>query len=121
VVNSDEDISYTKIDLQKVLHMWQTSFASLGEISFAKFGFQDGFLGVLSLDVGIAIICFAGFVIGMAYMCMWCVCVIFSWPACHAHDNTAGATYIVKINVMVCVPICDDLIRDCIAFITSTR
>jgi hypothetical protein len=47
-----------------------TSLAGLGEISFAKFGLQDGFSGVLSLDVGIAIICFAGFLIGMAYMCM---------------------------------------------------
>jgi hypothetical protein len=89
--------------------MWLTNFAGLVEISFAKFVLQDGFSGVLSLDVGIAIICFAGFVIGMAYMCMWCMCVIYSWPACHAYGNTAGATCIVKINVMVCEPICDDL------------
>jgi hypothetical protein len=40
------------------------------KLVFAKFGLQDGFSGVLSLDVRIAIICFAGFVIGMAYMCM---------------------------------------------------
>jgi hypothetical protein len=46
------------------------SFAGLGEFRFAKFGLQDGVSGVLSLDVGIAIICFAGFVIGMAPMCM---------------------------------------------------
>jgi hypothetical protein len=57
VVNSDEDVFYMKIDLQKILHMWQTSYAGLGEISFAKFGLQDGCSGVLSLDIGIAIIC----------------------------------------------------------------
>jgi hypothetical protein len=94
--------------------MWSTNYDGLGEISFAKFGLQDGFLGVLSLDVGIAIIYFAGFVIDMAYMCMWCMCVIFSWPACHAYDNTARATCIVKINVMVFVPICGDLMCDCV-------
>jgi hypothetical protein len=76
VVNSDEDVLYTKIDLQKILHMWQTKLG-LSEISFAKFGLQDAFSGVLSLEVGIAIIYFAGFVIGMAYMCMWCMCVFF--------------------------------------------
>jgi hypothetical protein len=70
VVNLDEDVFYTKIDLQKILHMRSTSFAGLGKIRFAKFGLQDGFSGVLSLDLGIAIICFADFVIGMAYMCM---------------------------------------------------
>jgi hypothetical protein len=70
VVNLDEDVFYTKNDLQKILHMSLTSNAGLGEIRFAKFGLQDSFSGVLSLDVRIAIICFAGFVIGMAYMCM---------------------------------------------------
>jgi hypothetical protein len=47
-----------------------TSNAGLGEIRFSKFGLQDSFSGVLSLDIGIAIICFAGFVIGMASMCV---------------------------------------------------
>jgi len=48
-------------------------------------------------------------VISMAPLCMWCMCVTHSWPACRAYGNTAGAICVVTLlYLMVCVPICDD-------------
>ena len=70
MVNLDGDDFYMKIDLNKILHVASTDFVSLGEIRFPKISLQNRVFGVLSLDVGIAIICFAGFVIGMAPLCM---------------------------------------------------
>ena len=74
MVNSDGDVLFMKIDLQKILHMRSTHFIGLGEIKFPKISLEDGVFGILSLDVGIAIICFAGFMIGMA-LCVCDACV----------------------------------------------
>ena len=67
-------------------------------------------------------LCFAGcmyLVISMAPLCMWCMCVTHSWPACRAYGNTAGAICVVTLMyLMVCVPICDDP-SNYVIFITS--
>ena len=70
MVNSDGDDFYMKIDLQKILQMASTNSMGLGKIRFPKIDLEDGVFSVLSLDVEIAIICFAGFVIGMAPLCI---------------------------------------------------
>jgi hypothetical protein len=62
--------SIRKLIYRKFYTCDQLALLVSAKIRFAKFGLQDGFSGVLSLDLGIAIICFADFVIGMAYMCM---------------------------------------------------
>ena len=74
MVNSDGDVFYTKIDLRKILHMRSTHFVGLGKMRFPKIGLEDGVFSISSLDVGIAIICFAGFMIGMA-LCVCDACV----------------------------------------------
>jgi hypothetical protein len=85
------------------------SFAGLGEFRFAKFGLEDGVSSVLSLDVGIAIICFAGFVIGMAPMCMRCMYVTFlimTYVSCVRQYSWIHMY--CQFDVMACMPTCDD-------------
>ena len=53
-------------------------------------------------------LCFAGLMWIVWLMCMWCMCVIYTWPACHV-CQPAGAKVLSLYCITTCMSTCDSM------------